>query len=323
MIHPALAAALTPEKMETQALPEKEPLARVEYRSIPLRGTEPRDATALGLKQDTKPTGTTLPSEQDSDSRETESQTAAREGQPQNRFNHSFSGRENEFEHHSEEARDEQPELSMLASDSAKSIPQKTTLDNVDNSQRHRQRPTPLTDTGVIVQKKPSLDVTNNATTTGFWKGMIERIKHSINRVTIPKRIETTERETSGGNGERIEQEDSYFESDVNQMVSNIIRKIQMRSNDARAHREMSQRGQHWSAGDKVPRQRNHLDNNDMLVVRTKVLIDPQALAEALCESAQKFMLSKRRKLSSQSESNLLLAVHTRLAEELRHLNGV
>lgn len=321
MIHPALAAALTPEKMELSALPEKEPITRVEYRSIPLRGTEPRDASALGLKLEPKRTRSRLSAKTGTDINEQDVRTlSGHERIVADHLSSALTEREKENMDVTKDVSYREPMLSMLNSERAKSITQASAQANAVTPRYHQRNKTPLTP---LTQQNVSVEQTGpgiatNSSKSGFWQGIFHMIKGSIHGGARKKdNIEYENPESS----DKTTPESPYTEKDVNQMVSDIMHSIQLHGDEADAHREMLKSGKRWSDGDEVMQRTQHLDNDDILLMRTKVLIDPETLAEALSVSAQKILLSKRMELPNDSESNMRIAVQTRLADQLRHIN--
>lgn len=313
MIHPALAAALTPEKIEAQTLPEQEPISRVEYRSRPLHGTEERDRIALGLEPNPKPTtlGLAVPEK-----------TGDTFGKGNPEFGSAFSSAG-----HMLKRTTRLPQRQSLSPQRRSNvIPGGSHTHVVENTPRggefhpgaagyprrieNPQQIAPHSKPDSVTGKADSND---NSSTSGFWQSLVAKILDTLGKRTGP--VEST---TVSGKNELIVADGVYTTQDVEDMVSDIIRSIQLRTEEAQAHEDVLENAKRWSPEDETMNNNKALDREAPLVVQRKAYIDPQILVEELSNSAQKFISAKRPALSSDRTYQFLLAVQVRLAELLK-----
>lgn len=111
---------------------------------------------------------------------------------------------------------------------------------------------------------------------------------------------------------------DGYSEEDVKTLVNDIIREIQMRSNDMGDHAKMLENTDRWDPNDITTRERNvGTENSPLLYMRTKVLVTPETLVDAVMASTEKLLSSKADKLTPKDMPKLVKEVQIKLVHML------
>lgn len=319
VIHPALVAALAPEKLQFSELPKKEPLTRVEYRSSPLKGTEVRDRKVLGLELYATAADETFYSGQDK-AGHAQPLPATLQGNIQSAKNKSKSPL---YEHMG---------VTSEQSEQKESVDLQLQHDNGLGRTRDRYSQSPALGTspsegwldpeitGSITKperntEQASSHLNPKLSTKGIWKSMIDGVKRTIDVLKVKTSSESSRPAEQPKDKDIVD--DGYTEGELTQLVDDIMRNIQMHSEEATVHREMLKNNNRWHANGDIT-SGNEYGRETMVPIRNKLLVDPEVLAAVLAKSAKKLVLSKNRQPSTKSTSDLLANIQVRLAKVLK-----
>lgn len=322
VIHPALAAALTPDRAHPVKLPAKGPLSKIEYRSSPLKGTETRDRLSLGLypgaslaplkpaiengPKHTLSTHSTVQVNQSysplhvrqspfTSTAPSDSPSAAKTyNQLDPNTFQSQSGR------HSPRA--QSPSLPIGRRDNHHSESTQEEAPQPQTALRHSSFSQPQLDSQPIAALK--------SLTTSLWSSIAEHVKKAVNAV-IPTKDTKPLSAVQSPTSNRDVAEIGYTEEELNALIDDMMREIQSRSEDAQAHQEMLRKNNRWSVNDDT-------GGGPLVNMRTQVLVDPEVVAQALASSARKLILSKHPRPSREATLELLRAAQVKLVEVLR-----
>lgn len=308
VIQPVLAAALTPDKSMHPNLPAKVPISRVEYKSSPLKGTESRDRRALGLSADLASSGLAATQQHPSPQESTHSSFGIQERMTEPPFiqpEHDFEKNDRTSSQiHLTSTNDI---LTAIPTSSAPAQSEYTSYEQIrqfeTDSSQHEENNKTVSSTNA----NPHVSALRNSNRM-FWGNVIDHIRQTIEKLKAPKETEPSlfrKAETQSKN-----REDVYTEEDLNTMIDNIMSEIQMRSEDAQAHRKMLKDYNRWSANDDT--------GGGPLMLQSKVLVNPEIVAEALAHSTKKLILSRHPQPSRDATIELLRAVQVKLVELLQ-----
>lgn len=370
VIHPALAAALSSDKNQGKhrELPPKQRILGVDYHSGPLRGTEERDRTALGLagqksietmharrreksddtvhgveavhnfqpdvlqakeeygageeagfKTNTSPRDKLWKEERNRAKRDEELLSAEGHNAKINQMGHQYNppGSEESRTYLTSET-GSNPEWSRAPDKDMDST------EYLQNQLKERSKPD-TSDRGRLNENE-NMKASNRSVNRTFWGQVVDHVRNTVDNLVgnkmerdskqVTKEMEEKERYTKKEGHEKKGQHmlsgsmeaEGYTEADLNTMIDDMMREIQMRSEDAQAHREMLKNNNRWSANDDT-------GSTDLLMVRTKVLVSPDVVAEALTHSIRKMITSKHPQKSRQATIDLLKAVQVKLLD--------
>lgn len=318
VIHPALAAALSSEKLRISELPKNEPLTRVEYRSSPLQGTEVRDRKVLGLELYPKNVNKTAYSGQDK--AEHVKRTPVNIQSAEKNFNAPLYG----LQHVSRSQRKQQTGVDLQLQNGHgwdKTLDRSSQLPALGTSPSQGRLRTELTgsiaEPEKISKQASSYSSPKPSTTKSIWNSMIDRVKRTIDARKVKTSSESL-RPSEVPTGKNVV-DDGYTEQELTQLVDDIMRAIQMRSEEANAHREMLKSNNRWNANGGTTDGKE--DGREIMVpMRRKLLVDPVVLAAVLAKSTKKLILSKnpQPQPSTKSTSDLLANVQVKLAKVLK-----
>lgn len=310
VIHPVLAAALTPDKPALPKLPLKGPISRVEYKSSPLRGTESRDREALGLSAESAPLPFTS-SQQSLNPREFEQ--ISDQNQRQASEISSAHGQQS-FMDNGEAPHDKYRTVSSSTSASPQLSPPVPKQNEYTSYERVRHFETDLSPQQENTKPSRSTNINRQVSalqnsSRKFWSSVIDNIRQTIEKLKAPAEARLPPLR-GADTRHKIQKDDGYTEKDLDMMINDIMREIQMRSEDAEAYRKMLKDNNRWSANDDI--------GSGPLMLQSRLLVDPKIVAEALAHSAKKLVLSKYPQPSRETTIELLRAVQIKLAELLQ-----
>lgn len=112
---------------------------------------------------------------------------------------------------------------------------------------------------------------------------------------------------------------DNYTEEDVQSLVNDIIREIQMRKEELPAHGEMLEKTNRWKPDDLTDREKeNGVYTGPLLYMQTKLLVRQESVMDAVMTSAKRMMSTRKNPLSWSATSRLLTEVQDKLSTVLQ-----
>lgn len=314
-IHPALAAALSQDEKTPDKKQDKGRIQNINYSSAPLKGTEGRDRSSVGLSesmlnnQDMSPFHQRGSSIHKQTSRGSNLHTASSEDSADvSNLNMSedlmIAKRKSSTEGNSAKQRDAYgtSDVSMSAKTESDldSSSQEASSESVDDN-------TPQTkDEG----KKEDII---SSTAGQIWQNLFSRVKNTMNSLKHPKK---TLNPTPKSERQENETRGEYTETDVHNMLHDIMQEIQMK-NDKKGHR----RGQNsnWNTNEVTRNEdgEKSMGGETKLLMTTKILVTPKIVAEAVRTSTKNMLHLRDQALSRTAAAKLLTEVQIKLAELL------
>lgn len=327
VIHPALHAAFSAERAYDKPQPPSEPLTKVEYRSTPLRGTEMRDRTAIGLSPGAQPPRAMTAS----DERTGFTAMAPISTLPTHSSNQYVNG--NAFRD-TPALRAMTPNEHIIYASSVNAYmspsPQQAqsgeVADPTDVQPVSRGITPPQTfhQSQTVENKTSETPSSSLSTRSGAfdavesaWRRIVSSVKNTFDSVLMPPTPSPDFYEQKVHRAAAVAGPYMYTQQDIDDLVDDIMHQIQIHQGDMKMHRDMLKNYGHWDPHDLTKRERETGVIPPMLVMRTSVLVSPDVLADAVTASTKKLLLSKATPLPWSVTSRLLVDVHSRLANLL------
>ena len=315
VIPPALAAALAPEKVRNPESKSNARLKDIEYVSGPLRGTETRDREALGISEpdDTHPS--TIPQ-------------AARIPEPQLYDTHPNARLLKKADlNHITHANPEN--LSPVGGEEKKAASAIDIDDAFYNKKYEVQSPDPIpADSPPLGKARSQLrrsqmeQVTDPAekTTkahTGFLKAIFDGLKDTFHSIRHANASPTPSPSSVPRNATM---DDEYTEDDVDDLLGDIMRVIQLRQEEVRLVPESSRKRSTLKPESDPESNAESKKSGPILMIRTKVLVSPHVVADAIMQSTRNMFASKPNQYSWKTTSKLMTEVQAKLSSILEPL---
>lgn len=337
-IHPALHAAFVADKDSDRRQPPTEPLTKVEYHSTPLRGTEARDRSAIGLAnaiQQEHQASEYLNSRDDAKIPSVPAPTVSPE----------LSQMANSLHQSRESPPDPPPTQALISQNQRESYPSGLVANTspipivpyhqemagapqdqsiTTRSPRDIYMP-PETGTKAPATLSPPPSRRDSATQhqktsmESIWNRFVTTAKRTLYNFLAPAGSPTplselvpppTRPAMLSSSTEATEQ---YTKQDVAEIVGDILRQIQLHQDEIRAHKEMLTNTGRWHPDHLTTREQEAGIRPPMLVMRKSMLVPSDVLADAVKTSTRKLILRKPSPMPTEAASRLLTDVRNQL----------
>ncbi|CAN8076452.1 unnamed protein product [Agarophyton chilense] len=351
VLHPALAAALSPEKPGEKADIPRPPLKTIEYSSGPLRGTETHDHDALRYPAAQSKQSVLAEIQEKAHESEVKEQGERRhdaggnvglsesgerygEGKrdfslsPRDDFDHSLhhqpenlaksEGIQVELNRKRSEAIEEKANLRSEPEheDAGLEVDRLKFPDNLEGTEFSAGHPSsrslPKQGSMFNVTKAEKLSGTERVlrTTARYWHGFVNRVKRGVDALRSRRHV--------SGEPRNEQKQDSFTEDDIQDMVNEVVREIQVRTEGRKKpdidHGLTASEGNRQSIA-------SEKEKGPLLMLRTKTVVSSDVVADAVTSAAKKMLSAKGDTLSHITSSRLLREVQDKLEELLQPID--
>lgn len=160
-----------------------------------------------------------------------------------------------------------------------------------------------------VVEERSGMDRIMK-TTARYWHGFVSRVKRVVEALKTPK--------SSPSQTPDNKLKDDFTEDDVQDMVNEIVHDLQRRNEEDIFSDKNSKHGNRLSTGDTKEHSSGGRKRGSLLMLRTKTLVSPDAVADAVTSAAKRMLSERGDSVSRETSSRFLREVQDKMEELLQ-----